>query len=67
MIVLFSLKALFFRGLNPVNMSTEDMRNWLNGWLTVSSEVEEQNISLLLHCPILLAYNHETNWILLYY
>ncbi|XP_012269064.2 LETM1 domain-containing protein 1 isoform X1 [Athalia rosae] len=59
--------ALFFRGLNAVNMSTEDMRQWLNKWLTVSSKVEKQNISLLLHCPILLAYNHETNWTLLYY
>ncbi|XP_046606216.1 LETM1 domain-containing protein 1 [Neodiprion virginianus] len=59
--------ALFFRGLNPVNMSTDDMRNWLGSWLTVSSTVEKKNISLLLHCPILLAYNHETNWTLLYY
>lgn len=59
--------ALFFRGLNPVNMSTEDMRKWLGSWLSISSEVEREDMSLLLHCPILLAYNHETNWTLLYY
>lgn len=62
----FIFQALFFRGLNPVNMSTEDMRKWLNTWIIVSSEVDEHCVSLLLHCPILLAYNHETNWTLLH-
>lgn len=60
------LQAVSFRGLNPVNMSTESMQEWLNQWLSVSSEVNEISISLLLHCPILLAYNHPNNWTLLY-
>ncbi|OXU25443.1 LETM1 domain-containing protein 1 [Nasonia vitripennis] len=59
--------ALSFRGVNPVNMSTESMQAWLDQWLLISSQVDEGSISLLLHCPILLAYNHETNWTLLYH
>ncbi|XP_051162920.1 LETM1 domain-containing protein 1 isoform X1 [Leptopilina boulardi] len=55
-----------FRGLNPVNMSTESMQEWLDQWLIISSEVDKTSISLLLHCPVLLAYNHPTNWTLLY-
>lgn len=58
--------ALSFRGLNPTNMSQESMKEWLEQWLTVSVHVNESTISLLLHCPILLAYNHPTNWILIY-
>ncbi|RLU27077.1 hypothetical protein DMN91_000876 [Ooceraea biroi] len=58
--------ALSFRGVNPANMSLESMRNWLEQWLEVSAIVDTNNISLLLHSPILLAYNHSTNWILIY-
>ncbi|XP_076246218.1 LETM1 domain-containing protein 1 [Calliopsis andreniformis] len=58
--------ALSFRGLSPANMSTESMRNWLEQWFIVSNIVNEKSISLLLHSPILLAYNHPSNWILVY-
>ncbi|XP_031846173.1 LETM1 domain-containing protein 1 [Nomia melanderi] len=58
--------ALSFRGLNPANMSIENMQKWLTQWFIVSNNVNENTISLLLHCPILLAYNHPTNWILIY-
>lgn len=58
--------ALSFRGVNPTNMSQESMKEWLEQWLTVSTHINESSISLLLHCPILLAYNHSTNWILIY-
>lgn len=58
--------ALSFRGVNPANMSIENMRSWLEQWLTVSASVDKNNISLILHSPILLAYNHTTNWILIY-
>ncbi|XP_014204694.1 LETM1 domain-containing protein 1 [Copidosoma floridanum] len=59
--------ALSFRGVNPVNMSIDSMQVWLDQWLSISAEVDENSISLLLHCPILLAYNLETNWTLLYH
>ncbi|XP_029051877.1 LETM1 domain-containing protein 1 [Osmia bicornis bicornis] len=58
--------ALSFRGLNPANMSLKSMRNWLDQWCIISNTVNENTISLLLHSPILLAYNHPTNWILIY-
>lgn len=58
--------ALSFRGVSPANMSIESMRNWLDQWFIISNAVNEDSISLLLHSPILLAYNHPTNWILIY-
>ncbi|KAK9728412.1 LETM1-like, RBD [Popillia japonica] len=59
-------KACLMRGLNPLNMKKEHMINWLLLWLTISNEIDKYSYSLLLHCPILLAYNHPTNWQLIY-
>lgn len=59
-------QACLIRGLNPMNMKNEDMVNWLKGWIAVSSEIDKDSLSLLLHCPILLAYNEPTNWQLIY-
>lgn len=58
--------ACFIRGLSPVNMKHDDMVNWLRQWLRISEVTNHNNASLLLHCPILLAYNHPNNWILIY-
>ncbi|XP_052872736.1 LOW QUALITY PROTEIN: LETM1 domain-containing protein 1 [Anopheles cruzii] len=62
-----SLKhACFLRGLNATNLSTESMVEWLQEWVQVSLVVNEDSISLLLHLPILLTYNHTNNWILIH-
>lgn len=53
--------ALSFRGLNPAELSQDEMREWLNRWITVSDIVSEKTISLLLHCPMLLAHDHLSN------
>lgn len=58
--------ACKFRGLNPVNMKLEDMMTWLDDWIIVSQNVDRESTSLLLHSPILLAYNHPSNWVLLH-
>ncbi|XP_044734349.1 LETM1 domain-containing protein 1 [Chrysoperla carnea] len=58
--------ALFIRGLNGTNMKHEDMIQFLNSWLCVSQSLDENNITLLLHLPILLAYNQPSNWMLIY-
>ncbi|XP_046389817.1 LETM1 domain-containing protein 1 [Ischnura elegans] len=58
--------ACFLRGLNPINMKTEDMVAWLTKWTKISIKLESKSLSLLLHCPILLAYNHPTNWVLIH-
>lgn len=58
--------ACVIRGLNPTNMRNEDMVKWLNNWIQISSAVDKENLSLLLHCPILLAYNEPSNWMLIY-
>lgn len=61
------LKAsLFLRGVNPTNMSTKNMTEFLESWLNVSREVDASSYSLLLHLPILLAYNQPTNFVLIY-
>lgn len=60
-----SLKhACFVRGLNATNLSTESMIAWLNEWVEVSLIINQDNISLFLHLPVLLSYNHPNNWIL---
>uniref|UniRef100_A0AAG5DJ29 Letm1 RBD domain-containing protein n=1 Tax=Anopheles atroparvus TaxID=41427 RepID=A0AAG5DJ29_ANOAO len=62
-----SLKhACFLRGLNATNLSAESMIDWLQEWVKVSLVVNEDSISLLLHLPILLTYNHTNNWILIH-
>lgn len=32
-------RACFIRGLNPINMSTNDLVFWLDSWLNLSSSV----------------------------
>ncbi|XP_066951772.1 LETM1 domain-containing protein 1 [Macrobrachium rosenbergii] len=58
--------SLFLRGVNPTNMSTKSMTDFMERWLTVSREVDSSSYSLLLHLPILLAYNQPTNFVLIY-
>ncbi|KAF7279751.1 hypothetical protein GWI33_006781 [Rhynchophorus ferrugineus] len=58
--------ACYIRGLNPVNVDTEYLVKWLSKWIQVSSQIDKDSLSLLLHCPILLGYNEPSNWILIY-
>ena len=41
-----------------------EMRAVMRNWLSVSLQLHESEESLLLHLPILLAYNHPTNVVL---
>ncbi|XP_022920025.1 LETM1 domain-containing protein 1 isoform X2 [Onthophagus taurus] len=54
------------RGLNPMNLSNQEMQTWLSNWIWISNHVDKNSLSLLLHCPILLGYNHPNNWRLIY-
>ncbi|XP_059615802.1 LETM1 domain-containing protein 1 [Phlebotomus argentipes] len=54
--------ACFLRGLNPTLLSNEQMIEWLREWVTVSLAVDTDTMSLFLHLPILIAYNHPNNW-----
>lgn len=58
-------QACFIRGLNPSNMRIEDMAKYLEQWIAVSVHIEPSTYSLILHCPILLAYNEPTNRVLI--
>lgn len=58
--------ACHIRGLNGSHLSNQNMRDWLQQWLQVSQNIDRDSFSLLLHCPILFAYNHPQNWVLIY-
>lgn len=57
---------IYFLGLNPTNMRNEDIIEWLEKWMKISESVDKNSFSLLLHAPILLAYNQPSNWTLIY-
>lgn len=59
-------KACFMRGLNPTNLSNEEMIKWMSDWIKLTDAVDKDSYSLLLHAPILLAYNAPSNWKLIY-
>ncbi|KAH8366129.1 hypothetical protein KR093_009491, partial [Drosophila rubida] len=56
----------YLRGLNPDNLSREEMIEWLRNWVKVSTSIQGEHITLFLHLPILLAYNHPRNWKTIY-
>lgn len=59
-------RACYIRGLNPINLKNEEMIDWLRSWVAISLNIEEKHISLFLHLPILLGYNHPNNWKTIY-
>lgn len=59
-------QSCFMRGLNPTNLTNEDMIEYLRKWILVSSNIDGASVSLYLHLPILLAYNHPNNWVLIH-
>lgn len=59
-------QSCFMRGLNPTYLSNEEMIEFLRKWILVSTVVDGESISLYLHLPILLAYNHPNNWTLIH-
>ncbi|XP_014681920.1 PREDICTED: LETM1 domain-containing protein 1-like isoform X2 [Priapulus caudatus] len=58
------IAACFIRGLNPKSLHTEQRIAWLKQWVEVAEHVDEDCISLLLHCPIFLGLNEPTNKVL---
>lgn len=58
--------SCYLRGLNPENLRNEEMIEWLREWSKVSMQIGTENISLYLHLPILLGYNHPNNWKLIH-
>lgn len=54
--------ACYLRGLNPVGLSNDEMIEFLREWIKISLHIGTENVSLYLHLPILLTYNHYNNW-----
>lgn len=60
-------EACFLRGLNAADISIDDLNHWLEQWLQITKLiVKSEYMSLYLHLPILLTYNHPNNWKLIY-
>lgn len=58
--------ACYIRGLNPINLSNEEMIGWLRDWIKISNTIQGEHLTLFLHLPLFLGYNHPNNWQLLY-
>ncbi|XP_033161534.1 LETM1 domain-containing protein 1 isoform X1 [Drosophila mauritiana] len=58
--------SCYLRGLNPDSLSSEAMIEWLRKWVKVSTSIQGEHITLFLHLPILLGYNHPNNWKTIY-
>ncbi|KAM4737611.1 LETM1 domain-containing protein 1 isoform 1-T1 [Anableps anableps] len=51
-------QACYVRGMNADSLGTNQSREWLSQWLQVSSALKESEVSLLLHCIVLLSANY---------
>ncbi|XP_050525025.1 LETM1 domain-containing protein 1 [Daktulosphaira vitifoliae] len=56
--------ACLFRGLNPFSSNKDNLVSYLNNWLKVSSKIDKDTLSCILHCQVLLALNRPENDIL---
>jgi len=61
---LFMLQACLFRGLNPFSSSRETLVLYLKDWIKISSKIDNDSLSCILHCQVLLALNRPENDIL---
>ena len=53
-------KSSHLRGLNVKDQEPEALVTYLEEWLNVSGKLDTNQMSLLLHLPILLGYNHSS-------
>ena len=51
-------KSCHLRGLNVKEQDQAVMLKYLTEWLAVTSKLDYTSMSMLLHLPILLGYNH---------
>ncbi|XP_058529887.1 LETM1 domain-containing protein 1 isoform X2 [Ochotona princeps] len=50
--------ACYLRGLNSTHVAEDRCRMWLGEWLQISCQLEEAELSLLLHSVVLLSTNY---------
>ena len=53
-------KCSHLRGLNVQDQDTTAMVEYVEEWMAVTSALNSDSLSLLLHLPILLGYNHSS-------
>ncbi|KAK3578073.1 hypothetical protein CHS0354_032724 [Potamilus streckersoni] len=54
-------QACFRRGLNPIGLDRAEQILYLTKWTNIVQHLNENSISLLLHCPLLLACSQPSN------
>lgn len=52
----------FVRGLNARHLSQEELVKYLTTWLAITTKLDSSAVSLLLHLPILIGYNHPSRF-----
>ena len=50
------------RGLNINNVTEDEARSYLDKWLNLSSKLNRDTCSLLLHLPIFIGFNHHSRY-----
>ena len=53
-------QSCHLRGLNVDGLEPEDMVKYIEHWVEMSSKLTTNTMSLLLHAPVLLGYNHKS-------
>lgn len=53
--------SCFIRGLNPKDLRDDELVQWLNDWIKVSTSITAEQLTLYLHLPIFFAYHHPNN------
>lgn len=51
-------RACHLRGLNVKDQDEDVLHQYLRHWIAVTSKLDSDSMSLLLHLPVLLGYNH---------
>ncbi|OQR71038.1 LETM1 domain-containing protein 1-like [Tropilaelaps mercedesae] len=59
-------QCCLMRGFNPFGCSRTEAEEFLDKWLTLSLQLKDRELSLLLHTPIFLAYNHRNSFGILF-
>lgn len=62
--IFFLFQACLFRGLNPFSSTREALVLYLEDWIKISSKIENDSLSCILHCQVLLSLNRPENDIL---
>lgn len=53
--------SCYIRGLNSKDLTDDELIQWLKDWISISTSITSDQLTLYLHLPIFLAINHPNN------